>query len=209
MDPEVITPFHNPLALRPWRAACAVWWAKERNPADLSAFLESQSQVACVYERTAPAWDPRDAGTCSLLDDHCQSYSKYPMVFWGLVGFPWPSSATTGVKRHKDKHYLVIHPYNLQQLQLRHEYNLNPNIKLFLKSTSIDTKREQNEVLTSLANSCRVLRLRFPPIPFKRPTMNWPLSFTALRWDRQLNTVPTKLVSTTKSFWWGERKNSI
>lgn len=55
-------------------------------------------------------------------------------------------------------------------------------------------------VLTSLANSDRVLRLRFPPKPLRRPTTNWPLSVTVLICDRPLNTVPTRLVSTTKSF---------
>lgn len=54
--------------------------------------------------------------------------------------------------------------------------------------------------LTSLANSCRVLKLTFPPKPLRRPTMNWPLSVTALRCDRPFNIVPTTLVSTTKSF---------
>lgn len=54
--------------------------------------------------------------------------------------------------------------------------------------------------LTSLKNSCRVLKLTLPPKPLRRPTMNWPLSVTALRCDRPLNIVPTTLVSTTKSF---------
>lgn len=58
----------------------------------------------------------------------------------------------------------------------------------------------QTLLLTSLANSCRVFRLRFPPRPLRRPTMNWPRSSTALRCDRPLKTVPTRLVSTTKSF---------
>lgn len=68
-------------------------------------------------------------------------------------------------------------------------------------------QKKPTGVLTSSANSCLFLRLRFPPKPLRRPTMNWPLSVTALRCDRPLKTVPTRLVSTTKSFWLkGEKK---
>lgn len=50
-----------------------------------------------------------------LLDDRCQSYSRYLAVSLSLVGFPWPSSATT--EKHRDK--------STDQIKTRSECFLN------------------------------------------------------------------------------------
>lgn len=104
------------------------------------------------------------------------------------------------------KYRLSLYNYKLNSdLFLWHKTRTNFTLPLnYLHSQFMPKKTTRN--LTSLANSCRVLKLMFPPKPLRRPTINWPLSVTASRCDRPLNIVPTTLVSTTKSFFKKQKK---
>lgn len=101
-------------------------------------------------------------------------------------------------KKNHPVHFWADKSTQKQMYSLQKKMNMNNVLEQKLYC-SLDPTSQKLQ-LTSLANSCRVFRLRFPPRPLRRPTTNWPRSLTALRCDRPLKTVPTRLVSTTKSF---------
>lgn len=111
------------------------------------------------------------------------------------------------VKHLSTSKLLSLLPYTLHRLQI------NKSTDILLLWIFIDRRGKKSpskctekcfmnvmKKITCFANSSRELILRLPPRPRSKLTINCPRSVQPRRWESPFITVPTKLVSTTKSF---------